>query len=90
MKAVCVRYQFLLVLAIALVGAQASLAQADAASATPEPATVEANPEFAPESPATTEIVAEPQVQSTIVETDSETPQTTLGQREPYQAARRK
>lgn len=85
MKAVCVRYQFLLVLAVALVAAHASFAQADATAATPEPEVVEANPEFAPESPATAEIEAEPRTETAIVEPDAEAPQTTLGQRKPIE-----
>ncbi|MCC6797061.1 MAG: hypothetical protein IT366_18235 [Candidatus Hydrogenedentes bacterium] len=86
MIAVCDRFKFLLVLAVALIAAHASFAQADAAAAaTPEPATVEANPEFAPEAPATAEIVAEPQVETAIVAPDAEAPQTTLGQRQPIE-----
>ena len=83
MKAVSILCQSILVLAVALVAAHASFAQADAAGGTPEPATVEANPEFAPEAPATAEIVAEPQVETAIVEPDTDAPQTTLGQRKP-------
>lgn len=85
MKAVCIRFKLLLVLVVALTAANASFAQADASAATPEPAVVEANPELAPESPATAVIVAEPQAETAIVEPDAEAPRTTLGQRKPIE-----
>lgn len=85
MKSLSFRLQFMLLIAVALVCAQASFAQADAAAATPEPAAVEANPEFAPQTPPTAEIVAEPQVGAAVVEPEAEAPQTTLGQRRPIE-----
>lgn len=83
MKSLRFGLQYIPLIAIMLLCVPASLAQAGAAAATPEPAVVEANPEFAPQSPATAEIVAEPRAETATIEPDAEAPQTTLGKRKP-------